>query len=802
MRKTMRCQLILLSGVLVAGALQADRYWTCNGIDFADAASWQNTSGNWVFGGHGPALKETGEGGVLCTFSKAVRVAEGLWVETQNENLSVIWKKADDATDDAGLTVGQNLTIGTGMLGHLVVKSGTYTAGGELYVANGTSVSSLSIEAAASLSSMGECVFALGKNAQVDVQLNGGRFMPSKLWIGSRYNATADACSATFTMNGGYLETKAGNDIVVGGNNNATGAFIMNEGEVRCGKQFFVSWRGNGSLTMKGGDIYIPAAYNVSMCGDGGAVSSDVKLYGGRIHTDNFEMAANGTRKSLLVDGGGFAPVSNKGDWLSGVSIPVGLNGVVLDTDGFDAILAATLVPTMEGEEVKVIKRGEGCLTLPTLPENLNLVIEEGTVKVPTGATLAAVATGEKGALFVDPAEDAEATLLTIKGDTGNLSIFVTGCEKVVTVDDDGHTLVKAGAALKVEGEPCVWTGAYTTDWFEPRNWSWNAVPADNEPVEIPEGKKVCRNRYWETNAQITGSGEIVMAKAEMRIKAISHFADFRGTLTIEQGCFVWDDCGLHGEGGDTSSFLGRNSTVRLAGGRISRFGGKGLTSNEYVYDFEVVKGTENVCYNYESRDWGGANVRFTQGIRGGGKLVFGSSHRSVAFSGDFSDFTGELELSGESYAFSSFQNGTCRVKSGANLGTSAMAVGGLAKFFVEGDTSWVNYTIAADGTFGGGANTKVASIAFDPEAKFTFIDEGALSDTTVDYVGLTSTQPIETLPKRTEEMRTARGAWRFIVRENTTTTTDEASGETTTTVESYSLCGTFRPNGLTITIR
>ena len=182
--------------------------------------------------------------------------------------------------------------------------------------------------------------------------------------------------------------------------------------------------------------------------------------------------------------------------------------------------------------------------------------------------------------------------------------------------------------------------------------------------------------------------------------------------------------------------------------------------------------------------------MNFRNGIRGGGKLSFASSFRTVKFYDDFSNFTGELELSGYQYAFSSFQNGTCRVKDGANLATTTMAVGSPATFLVEGDVSWVNDTIAAQGTFGGGANTKVASIAFDPESKFSFIDDGALLDTTQEYVGLTSTQPITVLPKIVQNLKTPKGLWKVYMRENTTTSTDEASGETTTTVDLFPLCG------------
>ncbi len=812
MTHKMQSKLLLLLGILAMGTVQADYYWNSSGIDFADPSCWDSSGGNCVFGGYGTALRETGEGGTLCTFSKAESITPpaGLWVETRDSTVSVIWRKADNATDDAGLTVKGKITVGTGLKGDLVIKSGTFSCSGDFYVTDGTSSSTLDIEKEASLSSGGECVFVTGKGGEATVTLNGGRFLPRKLWIGSRFDKTADACSATFTMNGGYLQTNNGDDIVVGGHNNATGKFLMNGGEVRCGKQFFVPWRGNGVLIMKGGDIYIPAAYDLTICQESSSVSSDVQLYGGLIHTDKLVIQNNGTSKNLLVDGGGFAPVSNKADWLASVTIPVGEQGIVLDTDGFDATLAATLEPKVEGGFVKVIKKGAGTLTLPMFPENYLLSIEEGMVKLPTGATLeeGAVTTAEQGAVVVDPnAEDAEAVLLRIKdANASALTIYVTGCEKVLTTDEEtGDTLVKAGASFKVDGEPCTWLGTYSTKWNDLRNWSWSRVPADNEPITIPAGKTVYRDFAWTPNgdARITGAGEIVMAKAPLTINWTGYFGGFEGTLTIQEGCYVWDSCGLHGEGGDVSSGFGNSTTVRLAGGCISRFGSKGGTNNEHVYNFEVVEGTVNEAYNYESRDSkGGCNVNFRKGIRGGGKLSFASSFRTVTFNDNFSNFTGELELRGYQYAFSSFQNGTCRVKAGANLTTTTMAVGSPATFLVEGDVSWVNYTIAAQGTFGGGANTKVASIAFDPESKFSFIDNGALSDTTQEYVGFTSKQPITVLPKIVQNLKTPKGLWKVYVRENTTTSTDETTGETTTTVDSYSLCAGFNAYGFMIYIR
>ena len=203
-----------------------------------------------------------------------------------------------------------------------------------------------------------EFVLASGTGSTAEMTLSGGSFTPKKFWIGSHDNYTSSGSTATFTMTGGTLATDNGQDIVVGGNANAVCTFNMHGGTVNCGKQFHIAWRGSGTLNMTGGDIYVPAGQDLCFNNDTGT-SATMQLYGGTFHTDIITMSTrDGVTQTLTVNGGSFAPVTDKADWLVGVPMTVGPNGIGLASGGHSATLSANLTPAAAEQPIKAVFTG------------------------------------------------------------------------------------------------------------------------------------------------------------------------------------------------------------------------------------------------------------------------------------------------------------------------------------------------------------------------------------------------------------------------------------------------------------
>ena len=203
-----------------------------------------------------------------------------------------------------------------------------------------------------------EFVLASGAGSTAEMTLSGGSFTPKKFWIGSYYNHTSSGCTANFTMTGGTLATDSDQDIVVGGNANAVGTFNMQGGTVNCGKKFHIAWRGSGTLNMTGGDIYVPAGQDLCFNNDTGT-SATMQLDGGTFHTDTITMSTrDGVTQTLTVNGGSFAPVTDKADWLADVPMTVGPNGIGLASGGHSATLSANLTPAAAEQPIKAVFTG------------------------------------------------------------------------------------------------------------------------------------------------------------------------------------------------------------------------------------------------------------------------------------------------------------------------------------------------------------------------------------------------------------------------------------------------------------
>lgn len=394
----------------------ADRHWTGGGstTDWTDSANWGagNGSGNWVFGGNQVASMPDEPNPVVVTFSNAVSISEGIWIEN-NTKPDVLWRVSEDAAEGAGLksTWGTNnsLNIGTGKHGGLTIESGVYympkqlwigngavdsyftLAGGvftnnsyvcigygahnrtatmtvtggefyekndkfiigqgnhagcvgvynqtggtvsvpELFMSENNGSSSLALSggtfevrswgrvgmgantdcdiavSGGEFDTDGELILGCGNNSKVGMTLSGGLFKPKKLWVGSRYNSdgmtfTTTGCDATVTvMDDGTLTTDSGQDIVLGGRENANGTLTVEDGTVSCGNTLHVGWKGNGVLDVQGGTV---SASIVSLGSDTTDAIGTVSISGGKIATTNGRIyVGNKGRGTLTVNGG------------------------------------------------------------------------------------------------------------------------------------------------------------------------------------------------------------------------------------------------------------------------------------------------------------------------------------------------------------------------------------------------------------------------------------------------------------------------------------------------------------------
>lgn len=319
--------------------------------------------------------------------------------------------------------------------------------------------------------------------------------------------------------------------------------------------------------------------------------------------------------------------------------------------------------------------------------------------------------------------------------------------------------------------------------------------------IDSVNNARVVRHSEWTPTHAMSGNGELLVTNSNFHVDHSSRFKDFAGTITLGEGGYLWDDEELHAEGNGQSYYgLGEFSKIRMAGGRISRFGRAGGSNNEYIGKVEVVDGTTNEWYNYESRSGNtGCNVNVAGDMTGSGVLKLHSNGRGYVFTDDLADFDGVLELDGTGYRFNNgIAGGMVVAKRGAYISNEALGVVG-ATLLLDNRSPNMNVSVAADSILGGGTNTLVKSVVFMKGAKLAFIDEDALSNPKETYVGVTSTTPVAGALPEIAQVNDGKGRWKAFVRENVSV---ELVEEVEVEVRTYSVCAEFRPSGLCISIR
>ena len=298
-----------------------------------------------------------------------------------------------------------------------------------------------------------EFVLASGTGSTAEMTLSGGTFTPRKFWVGSHYSYTDSGCTANFTMTGGTLATDSDQDIVVGGNANAVGTFNMQGGTVNCGNTFHIAWNGSGTVNMSGGDIYLRPDKNLYFAEHG--TSATMNLTGGTFHTDNIVMGSGEATRALNVNGGSFAPVTDKADWLADVPMTVGVNGIGLASGGHSATLSANLTPAAAEQPIKAVFTGADRSGVISFSSSTFEQIDSFEI-APNGAMVVALGGEVKKPLKID--EDGT-LVVDVSG-----GISANGSYDLVTLSGGLVDTTITSDNVDIVGLPGVATLAYTVD--------------------------------------------------------------------------------------------------------------------------------------------------------------------------------------------------------------------------------------------------------------------------------------------------------------------------------------------------
>ena len=338
--------------------------------------------------------------------------------------------------------------------------------------------------------------------------------------------------------------------------------------------------------------------------------------------------------------------------------------------------------------------------------------------------------------------------------------------------------------------------------------------------ISIAEGAVLHLAKSQTITAYVEGEGEMVVddgvtltvgatGSGDTFKRGTEWFQSFEGTLTVASGATLTDLTDLHGEndGQGPYYFLGTGTTLKMAGGTVSRFGGS--TNNENIQDVVIAEGTTNVWNNYQSRSgWTGVNLNLTGTLSGTGTLQANCGGRAYRFFSDLSEFGGVVEMSGSAFEFRQpISGGTWianptavlqgflgNVRSEVAVTNATLVLKGSHVLVLDDKsnvTSTGTYTIGADATLGVAENATVEGISFAKGATVEMLDDGALSDTTQTYVALTSKTPVTGRMPALVQPEGIHGKWKLVARE-------VAENETTV----YQLCAEYRQAGFVIIIQ
>lgn len=405
----------------------------------------------------------------------------------------------------------------------------------------------------------------------------------------------------------------------------------------------------------------------------------------------------------------------------------------------------------------------------------------------------------------------------------GHKVLLESGTIAIDSAVTAGHVAVADGATVTINGSGAasfaadflvnngtlVFDGEITLD-----------ASLSSGTISIAEGAVLHLAKSQTITCYVEGGGEMVVdsgvtltvgatGSGETFKRGTEWFQPFEGTLTISTGAILADMTDLHGEnaGQGPYYFLGTGTTLKMAGGTISRFGGS--TNSEYIQDVVIAEGTTSVWNNSLSRSGNqGVSLNLTGTFSGTGTLQANCSGRSYRFYSDLSEFGGVVEMTGSAFEFRQVVSGGTwianptavlmgyigGVRSEVAVTNATLVLKGSHEQVLDNNSNVIStgtYTIGADATLKVADDASVEGITFAAGATLEMLDDGALSDTTQTYVALTSKTPIPDSKPTLAQSEGNRGKWKLFVRE---VTKDE------TTV--YQLCSEFRSLGFVIIVQ
>lgn len=881
-----------------------------------------NSSGNFVIGNKGYAeVKMTG-GAINVLNNKEIYIGGSGDTRSSDTGSGVLEMDGGAVTNKDSWTA-----IGRRRDGKLYLKSGSFYGHKEISVGRYAGATGLVDMTGGNLhannhlivAEEGDGTFVMGGgNAYVNEQLwigktnNSGTFvMTNGTFTTRKYTCVGyGSGSGLFVMKGGTYNQKSEKFIVGQSNNaNALGECIISNGVVNVSGRLWVAENNKpGIFTMEGGEFNVTDRIQMS-CNNGSAAGKIV-LNGGILSYNFIEPGnAGGQGGELVLNGGTLKARSNRGDFIPAsdkITVTLGARGMVIDTDGHDVAVTATLqnADGLEGNG-PIAKKGLGQLEISSaldLARTFTFAIDQGIGKIAlTGANT--LAEGAKIKVVIDPVKVEVGTAYTLLSGFAGLTldqIEVTGSDDYVYTPElvDGtlsvtlaYSETAAVSAKYVDGEwryydaegnllehgkptdvtNFIFTGAEPVGELEKALATGHAIVIEarlngTDPTvqtitladdialnrvtvvtdegcavkfvnggetikitaadfvnngkivlagdfgvdglfgdgvyEIEAGASVFLAKDHRVHASFIGQGELVVAGATLIVDNTSYFKDYQGTITVGTDGVLQNNTEWHCEakaGANHAWYgLGQETTIKMAGGRISEFTGGG-SNNEHMGKVVVADGTTSVWDNRHSRGgWFGLNLELYGAFSGSGTLEMNSTgtNRGYRFHTDLAGFMGVLDFHGEGCVFyNGIKGGTVVLNSDVVNGTDNLLIDQAKVVFKNTGNRTV--TAGANATIGTSAATEFQTISFADGATLELVDDGALGDVKQTYVAFTSDTPVtltKTVPTLVQPAN-PRGTWRLSQKEVTT-------GEGEDAMTTYEVRAEFRPRGLVIIVQ
>lgn len=493
------------AAIIAAGsALAADNYWPRN-----------TTSGDW--GTIWSAADTTGDyyiapwNNVTATFSAASSISTSLNIgEDDPDNEWQTQFAASDAT--FGLTIGNELHIGTGGAGKLSLGAGTWQANswtligtgaaGDFTLTDGTFTQNGGVFVVGQKSGAGTATISggvlnlqsgfndrsyidadtslyIGEGSGGTMTISGGTVnITGKSLVGIKskgiLNLTSGTLTATGEMRIGGTVGRDNTENTADGEVNVSGGTFIANGGLTIGRG---GSEGKGTLNVSGtGLVRVPGAFYF-----GAGSPGEINLDGGVLEVNR----RNGwTASTINFNGGTLKALESSTEFMPAeISITVGANGGTLDTNG----KAVTIASAITGTGTLTITGG-GVATFTTAP-TCGLKIENGVAVLPKNSKTGAIEIGTHGALAFDLtgwtiSNGKQYTLasnvssLTIPTDENPAdSIFTLGPDFTSTISYENNTIYATATSDATGNTRAITTHTSTDGWIDNKDYFSGEAP-------------------------------------------------------------------------------------------------------------------------------------------------------------------------------------------------------------------------------------------------------------------------------------------------------------------------------------